>query len=319
MSVNGDRRQETGDGKNPEAIADSASTSSSRLPPPVSRLQRFFNTLEFIKFSHTIFALPFALISMLVAAHGFPSLRTFGLILLCMAAARTAAMAFNRWADWSFDLTNPRTARRSTLATRSTASGLCIFSLLIFFAGSMELNRLCGWLSPVAAVLILGYSLTKRFTSFSHAFLGLALSAAPMGAWAAVRGELYSPVPWCLAAAVWCWVFGFDLIYSTQDIEHDRQSRLFSFPSRFGIESALLLARLLHVLTWIILAAFGLLAALAAPYWISLAVVAGALVHEHRLCRTGRLDKINMAFFQMNALVGAALLAGVGLDVWMRY
>jgi 4-hydroxybenzoate polyprenyltransferase len=294
-----------------------ASLSSTPAPHPL--WQRIANILEFIKFSHTVFALPFALISMLVASHGLPGLRTFLLILVCMASARTAAMAFNRWADWNFDLTNPRTVRRSKLASRPTAAALTIGSLLIFSAGAFTLNPLCGWLSPVAAVLILGYSLTKRFTAFTHAFLGLALAAAPMGAWAAVTGELYSPAPWCLAAAVWCWVFGFDLIYATQDIEHDRRSRLFSFPAQFGIAAALLMARVLHVVTWLILAVFGLLAALSVPYWISLAVVAGALLYEHRLCRTGELDKINVAFFQMNALVGAALLIGVSIALWMPF
>lgn len=278
-----------------------------------------FNALEFIKFSHTVFALPFALIAMVVAARGLPTLQTFGLILFCMVTARTAAMAFNRWADWDFDKTNPRTAKRSTLVTRSTACVIWFASVALFIAGAIQLNPLCGWLSPLAVLLVLGYSLTKRFTAFTHAFLGLALAAAPMGAWAAVRGSLWTLTPWCLAAAVWCWVFGFDLIYATQDVEHDRRSQLLSFPARFGIEAALVLARLLHVLTWLILLGFGLLAALSVPYWISLALVAGALVYEHRLCLTGQLDKINLAFFQMNALVGAALLAGVVLDVWMRY
>lgn len=292
---------------------------SASTPASVSCLQRLANALEFIKFSHTIFALPFALIAMLVAAHGLPSLRTVLLILLCMVAARTAAMAFNRFVDWEFDKTNPRTARRSTLVTRATASALYSLSVAVFVIASILINPLCGWLSPVAVLLILGYSLTKRFTAYTHAFLGLALAAAPMGAWAAVTGSLLTLTPWCLAAAVWCWVFGFDLIYATQDIEHDRCTHLLSFPSRYGIKATLALATMLHILAWITLTLFGWLAALGAPYWISLVIVAGALVHEHRLSRTGELDKINLAFFQMNALVGAALLAGVALDVWTHY
>lgn len=293
-------------------------TASSSLQPPASCLHRLANILEFIKFSHTIFALPFALISMLVAAHGLPSLRITLLILACMVCARTAAMAFNRWADWEIDKTNPRTARRSTLVSRSTAAALWILSTTLFVIASVSINSLCGWLSPLAVALVLGYSLTKRFTAFSHSFLGLALGAAPMGAWAAVRGELFSPAPWSLAVGVWLWVFGFDLIYATQDVEHDRQSGLFSFPARYGINAALALATGLHILAWIALAAFGWLAALTGPYWISLAIVAGALVYEHRLSRTGQLDKINLAFFQMNALVGAALLIGTAIDVWTR-
>lgn len=282
-------------------------------------LQGLFNALEFIKFSHTIFALPFALISMIVAAHGLPSLRTVLLILLCMVAARTAAMAFNRWADWEFDKTNPRTARRSTLVTRATACALYLLSTAAFVASAIFINPLCGWLSPLAVLLILGYSLTKRFTAYTHAFLGLALAAAPMGAWAAVTGDLLTPVPWSLAAAVWFWVFGFDLIYATQDVEHDRRSGLHSFPARYGVNATLAMATLLHILAWIALAVFGWLAAMSVPYWISLAIVAGALVYEHRLSRTGKLDQINVAFFQMNALVGVALFTGTALDVWMRY
>ncbi len=287
--------------------------------PCCFNLQGLFNALEFIKFSHTIFALPFALISMIVAAHGLPTLRTVLLILLCMVAARTAAMAFNRWADWEFDKTNPRTARRSTLVTRATACALYSLSTAVFVVSSILINPLCGWLSPLAVLLILGYSLTKRFTAYTHAFLGLALAAAPMGAWAAVTGDLLTPVPWSLAAAVWFWVFGFDLIYATQDVEHDRRSGLHSFPARYGVNATLAMATLLHILAWIALAVFGWLAAMSAPYWISLAIVAGALVYEHRLSRTGKLDQINVAFFQMNALVGVALFIGTALDVWMRY
>ncbi|PAW76785.1 MAG: 4-hydroxybenzoate octaprenyltransferase [Verrucomicrobia bacterium Tous-C9LFEB] len=287
--------------------------------PCCFNLQGLFNALEFIKFSHTIFALPFALISMIVAAHGLPTLRTVLLILLCMVAARTAAMAFNRWADWEFDKTNPRTARRSTLVTRATACALYSLATAVFVVSSILINPLCGWLSPLAVLLILGYSLTKRFTAYTHAFLGLALAAAPMGAWAAVTGDLLTPVPWSLAAAVWFWVFGFDLIYATQDVEHDRRSGLHSFPARYGVKATLAMATLLHILAWIALAVFGWLAAMSVPYWISLAIVAGALVYEHRLSRTGKLDQINVAFFQMNALVGVALFIGTALDVWMSY
>lgn len=308
-------QSETGGAK---PAADHTARSSS-LQPPASRLRHLFNTLELIKFSHTVFALPFALMAMLVAAHGLPTWRVALLILLCMVSARTAAMAFNRWADWELDKSNPRTARRSTLTTRPAAAALCLLALAFFFAGAIAINPLCGWLSPVAALLVLGYSLMKRFTAFTHAFLGFALSAAPMGAWAAVTGSLATPIPWCLAAAVWCWVFGFDLIYATQDIDHDRSNKLLSFPARFGIDAAIALARLLHVFTFLLLVGFGFLAALSVPYWISLAIVAGALIYEHLLSRTGQLDKINLAFFQMNGLVGIALLTGVALDVWTHY
>ena len=263
-------------------------------------LRRLFGTLELIKFSHSVFALPFALSAMLVAAHGVPDFWTLGWILWCLVSARTAAMAFNRWADWDYDAFNPRTKRRSQLGTRHLTWVLCLVSLAAFVFGCSQLNFLCLALCPVACVLILGYSLTKRFTAYSHAFLGLALAAAPMGAWAATTGDLVSPLPWLLAAAVWCWVFGFDLIYATQDVEFDRQAQLFSYPARRGVEAALRLARLLHILTWLILLAFGWLAGLSLPYWVGMGLIFVALIFEHVLCRSNDLAKINIAFFQMN-------------------
>jgi 4-hydroxybenzoate polyprenyltransferase len=276
----------------------------------------FAGTLELIKFSHSVFALPFALTAMFVAAGGVPSLWTLLWILWCLVSARTAAMAFNRWADWDHDRFNPRTRRRSELGTRPMTMTLCLVALAGFVTGCAMLNWLCLALCPVACFLILGYSLTKRFTSYTHAFLGLALAAAPMGAWAAVRGDFASPLPWLLAAAVWCWVFGFDLIYATQDVEFDRAAELHSFPARHGTDAALRLARVLHFLTWLILGVFGWLAGFSAPYWIAMLLILGSLVVEHRLCRTGDLPRINMAFFHMNALVGLFLVLGVGASLY---
>lgn len=280
-------------------------------------LQATANALEFIKFSHTIFALPFALVAMLVAAQGLPAWRILLLILVCMVAARTAAMAFNRWVDWDFDQQNPRTANRSKLVTRSTALGLVIVPGLIFIGATYLLNPLCFVLSPVALLLIFGYSLCKRFTAYTHAVLGLALAAAPMGAWAAVTGDLTPLAPWVLAAAVWCWVFGFDLIYALLDADFDRQAGLHSFPARYGTATTLFLARGLHLATLGFLVWFGLLITAGWAYWLAVAVVAMALVVEHRLSRTGDVGRINLAFFQINALVSAVLLGGVALDLWM--
>jgi 4-hydroxybenzoate polyprenyltransferase len=279
--------------------------------PRAGLFGRIFGTLELIKFSHSVFALPFALSAMLVAAHGVPDLHTLLWILGCLVAARTAAMAFNRWADWDYDVFNPRTMRRSQLGSRRSTLALCILALIAFAVGCSQLNVLCLALCPVACAMILGYSLTKRFTAYTHAFLGLALAAAPMGAWAAVTGELYSLAPWTLAGAVWYWVFGFDLIYATQDVEFDRQARLHSFPARYGVKASLRLARVLHVFTWLILLAFGWLAALGLPYWIAMGLIFFALIAEHVLCRSSDLAKINLAFFQMNALVGLILVIGV--------
>jgi 4-hydroxybenzoate polyprenyltransferase len=279
-------------------------------------LRHFTGTLELIKFSHSVFALPFALSAMLVAARGVPSFPTLFWILWCLVSARTAAMAFNRWADWDYDVFNPRTQRRSQLGTRTMTMYLCGIALVAFVIGCSRLNLLCLALCPAACILILGYSLTKRFTSYSHAFLGLALAAAPMGAWAATRGDLWSPLPWLLAAAVWCWVFGFDLIYATQDVEFDLQAQLHSFPARYGVDSALRLARGLHIVTWLILLGFGCIAGLSLPYWVAMLLVLGALLIEHALCRTGDLARINIAFFQMNALVGLFLVIGIGASLY---
>jgi 4-hydroxybenzoate polyprenyltransferase len=286
-------------------------------PPSGGFFHRLSGTLELIKFSHSVFALPFALSAMFVAARGLPPLPVLLWILWCLVSARTAAMSFNRWADWDHDVFNPRTKRRSQLGTRKMTMTLCIVALIAFVFGCWRLNALCLALCPVACLIILGYSVTKRFTDYTHAVLGLALAAAPMGAWAATTGNLLSPLPWLLAAAVWCWVFGFDLIYATQDIEFDRQARLHSFPARHGADAALRLARALHILTWLLLGVFGWLAALSLPYWITMAFIAGALVYEHRLCRTGDLTRINIAFFNMNALVGLFLVLGVaGSIAW---
>lgn len=283
--------------------------------PRPGMIRRFFQTLELIKFSHSVFALPFALSAMLVAAHGVPGIWTLFWILWCLVSARTAAMAFNRWADWDYDAFNPRTKRRSQLGTRPMTLTLCLIALVAFVIGCAQLNYLCLVLCPVACLIILGYSLTKRFTSYSHAVLGLALATAPMGAWAATTGELHSPLPWLLAAAVWCWVFGFDLIYATQDVDFDRQARLHSYPAKHGVEAALRLARFLHLITWLILLAFGWLAHLSLPYWVAMGLIFFALIFEHVLSRSKDLVKINVAFFQMNALVGLILVIGVAWSI----
>lgn len=273
---------------------------------------------EFVRFSHTIFALPFALIAMLVAGHGRVPWRVFGWILFCMVAGRTAAMCFNRLMDWEIDQENPRTVTRHTLVRKSHAWLVFAISLAALVLGTWELNWLCFYLSPIMLVLITFYSLTKRFTAFSHFFLGLALSVAPMGAWAAVRGELWSIQPYVLAAAVLCWVFGFDLIYATLDADFDRAKGLFSFPARFGLERSLRLAKFLHGLATIAFFAFGWLAALGPFFWIAWLVILAALVWEHRLADPGDPGSINAAFFNANALVSMSLLGGVFLNYFVN-
>ncbi|MDR3405641.1 MAG: 4-hydroxybenzoate octaprenyltransferase [Chthoniobacter sp.] len=272
---------------------------------------------EFVRFSHTIFALPFALIAMLVAGSGRVPWRVFGWILFCMVTGRTAAMCFNRLVDWEFDKENPRTASRHTLLRKSNAWAVFAVSIGGLVLGTWELNRLCFYLSPIMLVLITFYSVTKRFTALSHLFLGVALSVAPMGAWAAVRGELSSIQPYVLAAAVLCWVFGFDLIYATLDTEFDRAKGLFSFPARFGLRASLRLARILHALATFAFLAFGWLAALGPFYWVAWLVVLAALVWEHRSVDPSNPASINAAFFHANALVSMSLLAGVCLNYFV--
>src|SRR5205823_4063512 len=203
-------------------------------------LSRF---LRLIRFSHTIFALPFALGALVVAANGLPSLRTFALVLLCMVSARTAAMLFNRLLDWSLDQRNPRTASRHLLLSKPAVVSLLIISSVLFLAAASAINRLTFLLSPIALAIVFFYSLTKRFTAATHFFLGLALAISPIGAWIAQRGDV-DLAPFVLAAGVICWVAGFDLIYATQDFEFDRREGIRSLVVRLGIPKSLQAAQL---------------------------------------------------------------------------
>jgi len=274
--------------------------------------------LAFVRFSHTIFALPFALGSMLVAAHGLPSWRLLGLIVLCMVFARTAAMAFNRVADWEIDKLNPRTVGRHRLVSRPAAIALVVVNAAAFVATTWFLNPLCFWLSFVALVLVFFYSLTKRFTAYSHFFLGLALSVSPVGAWLAVTGQFAFP-PLVLALAVLLWVAGFDIIYATQDHAFDREAGLRSLVVRLGIPRSLAWAQRLHWMMLAVLGWFGVAAGLGIAFWSSLALVAAALVYEHRSAAQLDVVAINRAFFTSNAFVGVVFVAGVFIDqVWLR-
>jgi 4-hydroxybenzoate polyprenyltransferase len=269
--------------------------------------------LQFVRFSHTIFAMPFALGAMLVAAGGWPSIRVIALIVLAMVFARTAAMSFNRVADWEIDKRNPRTSDRHRLMPWPAAIGLLLGSSAAFVATTWWINALCFWLSPVALVIVLFYSLTKRFTSFSHFFLGLALSVSPVGAWLAVRGR-FDIAPLVLALAVLLWVAGFDMIYATMDTEFDRTAGLHSWAVKRGIDGVLRWAQALHLAMFGVLALFGWLAGLGAGFWIAMVVVAGALVYEHRAAARRDVGGINRAFFEANAVVGIAFVLGIFWD-----
>jgi 4-hydroxybenzoate polyprenyltransferase len=271
--------------------------------------------LRLIRFSHTIFALPFALGALLVAANGRPAPRTLLLVLVCMVFARTAAMLFNRLSDWSLDQKNPRTASRHQLVRKSAAWTLLTLSSAGFLIASAALNRMTALLAPAALLILFFYSLTKRFTSATHFFLGLALAVAPAGAWIAQTGRLNLP-PLVLGAGVVCWVAGFDLIYSTQDVDFDRREGLRSMVVRLGIARSLRLAQWLHFGMFLALIAFGYVANLGAIYYAAMPLIAAALFYEHR--GAGKLDLagINRAFFQSNAFVSAIFLLAVALDRW---
>ena len=276
------------------------------LGGPVSRF------LRLIRFSHTIFALPFALGALVVAAHGLPSLRTLLLVVICMVFARTAAMLFNRLIDWSLDQRNPRTASRHLLISKSAAFVLLALSSASFISAAAVINRLSLLLAPVALAIIFFYSVTKRFTSATHFFLGLALAIAPVGAWIAQTGHV-DLAPLVLGAGVICWVAGFDLIYATQDYDFDRREGIRSLVVKLGIARSLRLAQLLHLLTFAALIAFGLVARLGAVYYCAMLIVAAALFYEHK---TEKLDLvgINRAFFHSNAFVSAVFLLAVCVD-----
>src|SRR5438034_7961686 len=241
-------------------------------------LSRF---LRLIRFSHTIFALPFALGALVVAANGLPSLRTFVLVIVCMVFARTAAMLFNRLVDWSLDQRNPRTAARHLLVSKASALVWFVLSSAGFVLAAASINRLTFFLAPVALALIFFYSFTKRFTSATHFFLGLALGIAPVAAWIAQTGRI-ELAPLVLAAGVICWVAGFDLIYATQDYDFDRREGIRSLVVKLGITRSFHLAELLHLFTFVALIGFGLLAKLGSLYYWSIPLIAAALVYEQK-------------------------------------
>ena len=273
---------------------------------PVSRF------LRLIRFSHTIFALPFALGALIVAANGWPSWRILFLVIVCMTFARTAAMLFNRLIDWSLDQRNPRTASRHLLVSRGGVQVFLVLSSAGFVVAAAAINPLTFILAPVALALIFFYSVTKRFTSATHFFLGLALAIAPIGAWIAQTG-LIALAPVVLAAGVICWVAGFDLIYATQDYDFDRREGIRSLVVKLGVAGSLRLAQLLHLLTFAALMGFGLTAKLGALYYWSMPLIAAALFYEHKTEKRD-LAGINRAFFQSNAFVSAVFLIAICLD-----
>ena len=303
-----------------------SSMSESRLSPEskIRNLKsKISNYGSLIRFSHTIFALPFALAAVALAWPSHPvTLRTFLWILIAMVGARSAAMAFNRLVDRKFDALNPRTQQwelpRGSVKVREAVI-LTLFSSVVFVYAAYQLNFVCFVLSPVAVAVIFFYSMTKRFTWTSHLFLGLALSLAPMGAWLAVSG---SPIdlpelatPFFLGLAVLFWLAGFDIIYSLQDHEFDRQQGLHSIPVRFGVVRALELSSLFHLCTLIFLALVGVTAGMGLIYWLGWLIVSVILFWEHRIVRPNDLSRINRAFFDFNAYVSIGYLLTTVADL----
>jgi 4-hydroxybenzoate polyprenyltransferase len=281
--------------------------------PPENALTRF---LRLIRFSHTIFALPFALGALLVATNGRPSIRLLLLVVACMVLARTAAMLFNRLVDWSIDQRNPRTAARHRLTTKPMGWAMLTVTAIGFLGASAAINSLTAVLGPVALAIVFFYSITKRFTNMTHFFLGLALAVAPAGAWIAATGRLDLP-PLVLGAGVICWVAGFDLIYATQDVDFDRREGLRSLVVRLGVAGSLGLAQWLHALAFLALIGFGLTAKLGPVYYAALPAIAGALLYEHLSARKLDVAGINRAFFQSNAFVSALFVVAVAVDRWI--
>lgn len=269
--------------------------------------------LRLIRFSHTIFALPFALGALIVSANGWPSVRNLLLVLVCMVCARTAAMLFNRLVDWSLDQRNPRTARRHLLLPKPVVVISLLLSSAGFFLAAATINRPTFLLSPIALAIIFFYSVTKRFTAATHFFLGLALAIAPIGAWIAQTGHV-DLAPMILALGIICWVAGFDLIYATQDYDFDRRENIHSLVVKLGIARSLRLAQLLHAATFAALIGFGLLAKLGPVYFWAMPLVAAALIFEHRSARYLDITGINRAFFQSNAFVSAVFLVAICVD-----
>ncbi len=270
-----------------------------------------------VKFPHTVFALPFALTSAVVAADGVPPFATLTWILIAMVSARTAAMAFNRLLDADIDAQNPRTADRALprgLVRRRDVAALTIGAAAIFVLAASRLNALCLALSPVALLAILGYSYVKRFTHWTHAFLGAALAIAPVGAWIAVRGH-FGAFPVVLGFAVVLWVAGFDIIYACQDVEFDTSHRIHSFPQKYGLTKALKLSAMFHVAAAITLICLVSFPSLGLVYLLGAVIASALLLYEHTLVKPQDLSKANSAFFTVNGVVSIVLMCFAVADV----
>jgi len=276
--------------------------------------------LSDIKIQHTVFALPFAMMSAFLAAEGLPATEKLLWIVVAMVSARSSAMAFNRIVDARFDGNNPRTQGRALPSGKIGIPSYIIFLIIssaIFIGSAGMLNQLALWLSPLALAIVFFYSLTKRFTTLSHLFLGLALAVAPVGAWVAIREEI-SLISLVMGAAVVFWLVGFDIIYSCMDVEADKKSRLYSLPSRYGVARALQMARLSHAVMVVLLLVLLMTPLLGNLYLGGVILVAGLLWYEHSIVSAKDLSKVNMAFFNVNGGISLLLMTLVMVDcIWV--
>ena len=284
-------------------------------------MNRLATYLSFIRFSHSVFALPFALTGALLAWRIAPfEWRQILWVIVAMVSARSAAMGFNRLADARLDALNPRTAVREIprgVLSRRDAAIFVVITAAIFIVAAFQLNRICGLLSPVALAIVFWYSLAKRFTSYTQAFLGLAMAVAPVGGWLAAGGPIDAPEPWLLGLAIGLWVGGFDILYACQDLDFDRAHGLHSIPVRFGVAQSLVISRVMHVATIGCMAALGLLIQLGPIYFGGVALVAALLYYEQSLVSEHDLSQVKRAF-DLNGWVGILYFVSTGIALYVR-
>lgn len=288
------------------------------MNPLVKLMENIKKVLDMIKFPHTIFALPFALTSAIIAMNGVILWDKLFWIILAMIGARSGAMAFNRWADAEIDALNPRTKNRHIPQGTIKKSFALVFSIIsygVFIYAAYRLNKTCFMLSPIAVFITAFYSYTKRFTWLSHFILGLSLAIAPVGAWLAIKEEI-SSTALMLSFAVLLWVAGFDIIYALQDIEFDKSYGLFSIPRFIGVKNSLILARVLHLLTFLLLLAVKLIEnTLGAVYLVGVLISGVILYKEHSLLKPEDLSKLDVAFFNMNGYLSLTIFVFTSLDI----
>jgi 4-hydroxybenzoate polyprenyltransferase len=305
-------------------------------------MSRFRNYLSLVKFSHTFFALPFAMIGFFLGIFGWKNFHEiiwrnnvyetkspetsvlfirFLLVLICMVTARSAAMAFNRYLDRHFDARNPRTAIREIprgIISPYSALRFVILCCLLFMITSWFINPICFYLSPVALFVILFYSYTKRFTALCHIVLGIGLSLAPIGAFLAVSGQ-FELVPLLFSGAVICWVSGFDIIYAMQDEDFDKSENLYSIPTRFGKKPSLRISEFLHVLSSIFVIMAGIIGGFGAWYWVGMILFTGMLIYQHRIVKPNDLSRVDIAFMTANGIASVVFALFVIADLFITH